>query len=334
MRVGVFGAGLWARRTHLPNLQRLDDVEIVAVCDADAESCRNTAESFGIERTCTDGHEMLRAERLDALFSVVPAFARTDVEEAAARAGVHLFSEKPQALHMQTARRIAAAVRDGGVISTVCFRERYRPLFREARRLLADKKITHIRFFRAGPLPVRQAEVTPEQAGSWHFQMDKAGGTAFDWGVHAVDYSRYMSGLEVERAQAFYHHPPAYNKPLSSTFNFGLSGGATMSMTFLSTVATPPADEPPFTLFYEGGYLYLWMYDRLEMNGEVVYRAEEFDPWFEQDRVFIEAVRSGDDRGLFNDYEDGLRSLAPVLAGWESARRGGETLDVAAFAEA
>ena len=37
-----------------------------------------------------------------------------------------------------TARRIAAGVREGGVISTVCFRERYRPLFREARRLLAE----------------------------------------------------------------------------------------------------------------------------------------------------------------------------------------------------
>ena len=38
------------------------------------------------------------------------------------------------------------------------------------------------------------------------------------------------------------------------------------------------------------------MYDRLEVNGEVVYAPEEFDPWFEQDRVFIEAVRTGKPR--------------------------------------
>ena len=35
-----------------------------------------------------------------------------------------------------------------------------------------------------------------------------------------------------------------------------------------------------------------------------------------------------------NDYHDGLFSLAPVLAGWESARRQGECMDVAAFMEA
>jgi hypothetical protein len=101
-------------------------------------------------------------------------------------------------------------------------------------------------------------------------------------------------------------------------------------MTFVSA-APLPAAEPPFTVLYEGGSLALWMYDRIEVNGQVAYRAEEFDPWFEQDRVFVEAVRSGSPDGILNDYHDGLYSLAPVLAGWESAQRGGEVLDVPAF---
>ena len=63
----------------------------------------------------------------------------------------------------------------------------------------------------------------------------------------------------------------------------------------------------------------------------MVYAPEEFDPWFEQDRVFIEAVRTGNRALLLNDYADGLYSLAPVLAGWESARRGGKLIAVAAF---
>lgn len=59
-----------------------------------------------------------------------------------------------------------------------------------------------------------------------------------------------------------------------------------------------------------------------------------FDPWFEQDRVFIETVRTGDTGGtLLNDYHDGLFSLAPVLAGWESSRRNGECIDVQEFME-
>lgn len=333
LRVGVYGTGSWANSTHLPNLAGMDHVELVAACDADAEAVRETAARFGIPRTYADGHEMLRAERLDILFSVVPAYARTDVEAAAALAGVHLFSEKPQATTMAVARRIDEAVRRGGVLSTVCFRERYRPLFQEARRLLHGREIAHLRFQSfAGP-PPRQDEVPEDRRQSWHYRMDQAGGTAFDWGVHAVDYARFLTGLEIAHAQAFYHHPPEYNKPLSCSFNLRFTTGATMSMSFTAAAPKPPKDEPPFTVFYTGGCLALWMYDRLEVDGEVVYKAEEFDPWLAQDRIFVEAVRHGDGSGILNDYHDGLYSLAPVLAGWESARRGGELIDVAAFRE-
>ena len=50
-----------------------------------------------------------------------------------------------------------------------------------------------------------------------------------------------------------------------------------------------------------------------------------------QDRAFIEAVRTADPSLVLSDYHDGLSTLAPVLAGWESARRGGPCMDVAAF---
>lgn len=334
LRVGVYGTGSWANRTHLPNLAAMANLELVAACDADPEARRETAARFGIARTYADGHEMLRAERLDVLFSVVPAYARTDVEATAALAGVHLFSEKPQATTMAVARRIDEAVHRGGVLSTVCFRERYRPLFQEARRLLRGREIVHVRFQSFAGLPTRQDQVPEDRRQSWHYRMDQAGGAAFDWGVHAVDYARFLTGLEITHAQAYYHHPPEYNQPLSCSFNLRFATGATMSMSFTAAAPTPPKGEPPFTVFYAGGCLALWMYDRLEVDGEVVYKAEEFDPWLAQDRAFIEAVRRGDGSGILNDYHDGLYSLAPVLAGWESARQDGEMIDVTAFREA
>ena len=68
------------------------------------------------------------------------------------------------------------------------------------------------------------------------------------------------------------------------------------------------------------------------MNGETVYEAEDFQPWRELDRVFIEAIRSGDDSQLLNDYHDGLKTLAPLLAAYDSASQGGgEVIDVEAY---
>ena len=101
VRIGVYGCGSWANRTHIPNLLQLDSVEIVAICDSNLESLKSTAEAFNIPKTYTDGHEMVGGESMDALYSVVPAYARTDVEATAAAKGIHIFSEKPQALTME-----------------------------------------------------------------------------------------------------------------------------------------------------------------------------------------------------------------------------------------
>ena len=200
LRIGIFGAGNFANKQHIPNLIQIDNVEIVAVCDIDEKAARATAESFDIPRIYTDGHEMLDKEPMDAMWSVVPAFARTDVEATAASKGIHLFSEKPQALEMKIACRIDEAIREAGVFSTVGFRERYRPIFQEARRLLSDKEIVHIRFQSIRNLP------EPRNANRWNAELEKGGSAFFDWGPHAVDYSRFMSGLDIITAQAFFTH--------------------------------------------------------------------------------------------------------------------------------
>ena len=325
LRVGVYGAGNFANREHLPNLTRIVGVRVVAVCDVDAQAARATAQRFGIPGVYTDGMAMLDRERLDALWSIVPAAVRGDVEVAAAERGIHLFSEKPQATEMRTARRIDAAIRRGGVLSTVGFRERYRPIFQEAKRLLADKKVVHVRFQSFRDLPAQDAADA---------EFRSYGAAFFDWGPHAVDYCRFLSGLDITTAQAFFTDRPPYLTPLSASFNFAMIGGATMTVTFVCAGPGGPANEPYFLICFEGGYLSVHGYERIEMNGCTVYRAEDFNPWFELDRRFCEAVRTGDGSGLLNDYRDGLSTLAPLLAGWESAKQGGVPIDVDDFMNA
>lgn len=326
IKVAVYGAGRFANNQHLPNLSRIDGVDLVAIADVNEQAARDTAGRFDIPHTYTDAHEMLDKEGIDALWSIVPAFARTDVEAAAAAKGIHIFSEKPQALDMAIAVKIDDAIRNAGVLSTVCFRERYRPIFMEAKRLLADKEIVHIRFQSIRPIP------EPRTEDDWHGQFEKGASAFFDWGPHAVDYSRYISGLDVRTAQAYLKHDITKHKsPTSASFNFRMSNDATMTMTFVCSTTTQPADEPYFLVYFEGGYLGVHKYDHIEMNGEIVYRAEEYNPWFELDRRFCEAVRTGSDSDMLNDYHDGLYSLAPVLAGWESARRGGEPINVESY---
>ena len=153
VKVAIYGTGDFANKTHLPNLMQIELAEVVAVCDINLTLAKSTAETFQIPHVFTDGHRMLTEVDFDALYSIVPAYARTDVEITAAKQGKHLFSEKPQAIDISLAQRIDHAIIESGVISTVGFRERYRPIYQQARSFLSDKKIVHSQFSSFGGFP-------------------------------------------------------------------------------------------------------------------------------------------------------------------------------------
>ena len=335
IRVGFYGTGRFANAMHIPILQRLDGVNIVALCDSDEKAQDSTAERVGLDarHVYGNGLEMLASEDLDVLFSCVPAYTRSNVETTAARRGVHLFSEKPQAVDFSVASRIGEAIRQGGVFSTVGFRERYRPMLQNIRMFLADKQVIHAR-----------CTITRTSGSQrWLRHEDASGGHPLEWGIHAVDYTRFMTGLNIVCAQAFYNRPEGYEESLSASFNFRFSNSATMTLNFVTYLVESEVKEgrrcmPLFTIYYIGGRLDVyrdgsntWAY---EVNGVPVVEKETFDPWFAHDKTFIEAVRSGDDSEMKNDYHDGLFTLAPLLAGWESSREDGRVIDVEAFMEA
>lgn len=119
----------------------------------------------------------------------------------------------------------------------------------------------------------------------------------FDWGCHAVDYVRFMTGLDIKNAQAYYNHPPEYAAPVSASINFQFENGGTMQSTFVQSGPSPDR-QPWFQIWYVGGYLALFDYNTMEVDGEEVYNAMNdydpaapadgyvkavgFDPWYEQ----------------------------------------------------
>ncbi len=328
VRIGMYGAGGHCVNQHLPNLTSFDEVEVIAISDIDEDRARKAAADFGVPNYYADGLKMIESETLDAMWSLVASGARPRVEIAAAERGIHLFCDKPQTLEMGAALDIDEALQRSGTMGTVCFRERYRPLWQEAKRLLEDKEVVHIRFQSVDRLPSQQPEIdTP----GWDRIIENH--TAFlGWGPHAIDTCRFVSDLDIVTAQAFFCEPARYHVPLSTAYNFLMSNGATMTMTFLQTTGTSPSNEPYFLFYYEGGYVALHQgYGGIEMNGEQVYEAEEFEPWRELDRTFVNAIQTCDSSGLLNDFHDGLKTLAPLLAGWESARNGGTPIDVASY---
>ncbi len=332
IRVGFYGTGGIARQTHLPILQDLPGVKIVSICDTSSETLEAIGNTHGIgpDQRYQDGMDMVETEDLDVLFSCVPAFVRADVETTAAAKGIHIFSEKPQAIALDTALRISKAIEDAGVISNVGFRERYRPMFCRIREFLADKEIVHAQTTLHRPKGTEKG---------WLKNEDQSGGFVLEWGSHALDYTRYMTGQDVTHAQAFSFRPEGAEESLSYSVNFRFTNGGTKHISFVTFQAESKVPQgrrsvPIFTIYYIGGRIDIfreggmkWSY---ELNGEHV-ETEEFDPWAEHDRVFIEAIQSGDTSGLRNDYADGLKTIGPLLAVLESNRASGECIEMSKF---
>ena len=98
LKVAVVGTGLIATAKHLPALRNLAKIiDLVAICDVNAEQAAKVGADFGVTRTYTDLATMLDRERPDIVDICTPSYLHFEQASAALRAGRHAIVEKPLA---------------------------------------------------------------------------------------------------------------------------------------------------------------------------------------------------------------------------------------------
>lgn len=124
VRIGLVGAGPWARETHAPSLQAHPGVDFVGGWARDpAAAAEVFPRSFESPAALFDA--------VDAVAFAVPPNVQVPLAEQAARAGKHLVLDKPIALDVDGATALAETVADAGVRSIVAFTRRFAPETRE-----------------------------------------------------------------------------------------------------------------------------------------------------------------------------------------------------------
>src|SRR5947208_1057219 len=96
MRAALVGAGRIARE-HLACLERLETVELAAVCDRSAVAAEAAAARFGASRWFTDHRTMLDEIEPDVVHVTTPLGTHFELAVAALEAGAHAIVEKPLA---------------------------------------------------------------------------------------------------------------------------------------------------------------------------------------------------------------------------------------------
>ena len=164
VRVGFVGAG-GIVNVHLQHIRKNEMARVTAICDIHEETALRKAQEYG-GAAYTNVDEMLEKEALDALFISVPPLAHGEMEEKAARKGIHLMVEKPLGLDYQKTAKKVEIIKQSGIICGVGYCLRYLDSVAKAKEYLQDKKVAMVRgHYLSSFVP------TP-----WYREWEKSGG--------------------------------------------------------------------------------------------------------------------------------------------------------------
>ncbi|RPH28243.1 gfo/Idh/MocA family oxidoreductase, partial [Buttiauxella warmboldiae] len=193
IKTAVVGTGIYGRH-HINAYLNNPDVELVAVCDSDAERCGQAAEEFkrpGYTRL----HALLDEEEVDVISIATSDPYHKDPALQAISKGKHVLIEKPLATTVADCLEIINAAERHGVTVGVDFHKRWDPAVIRVRmetQLPATGRIIR------GYISMDDVIAVPTTWLGWSAQSSPV------WflGSHCFDLVRYLSGQEVKSVYA------------------------------------------------------------------------------------------------------------------------------------
>ncbi|MBX3029013.1 MAG: Gfo/Idh/MocA family oxidoreductase [Chloroflexi bacterium] len=144
-----------------------------------------------------DAAALVARDDVQLVVIATPHSTHEPLAVAVARAGRHVYLEKPMAVDVAACDRIIAACGEAGVLLTVAKQTRHFEMTMHARRLIDEGAIGEVRIVRATS-PLIGLELP-----DGHWIADPREGDLFlDWGAHACDAFRWFTGSEAIRVHA------------------------------------------------------------------------------------------------------------------------------------
>lgn len=191
--VGVIGTGRIGK-LHIQHLsQNIPNVELIAICSLDTETAETLAEEFNIPKVTSDYSTLLTNSQIDAVIVASSTDTHVEICQAAAKAGKHIFCEKPIALDLKEIDKTLAIVEKAKVKFQVGFNRRFDKNFKRVYEGIVTGEIGEPHILRItsrdpSPPPIEYVKVS--------------GGIFLDMTIHDFDMARYLIRDEVEEIYA------------------------------------------------------------------------------------------------------------------------------------
>lgn len=187
---------------HAKAYAAMDDVEIVAGVDPNAEGLRLFNAEYGIPNGFSSVEDAIAWGGFDAASNVTPDAIHYRTTMPLLAAGKHVLCEKPLATNQAQAVEMARAASAAGVVNMVNLTYRNVPALMQAAQMVQEGMIGEVRHFEASYL---QSWLTQAEWGDWRtddawlWRLSSAHGSMGvlgDVGVHILDFASFAAGSE------------------------------------------------------------------------------------------------------------------------------------------
>jgi len=316
VKIGFVGTGGIAG-SHLNTLKTFDDIEFVAMCDLNKERAESRSKEFG-GKPFTDFKEMFDKVDMDAVYVCTPPFVHGEQEKVACEKGVNMFIEKPIGVTLEQATAINEMVQSSGIITSVGYHWRYGAAAQTAKAILKKEKLIGTLGYWMGGMP----------GVPWWRVRAESGGQHVEQTTHIFDLCRFIVGSD-----AVLVHGVANSGGMTDVPNYDVDDMSMVNIVFKNGIVANIVSgcimkgwsRVQLEAFCPG--LVLTIGGQLSVNREGKAEEVEAAPAFNRDRVFVDAVKSGDASKILSPYADALETHKITMAASKSFETG-KAIDV------
>jgi len=177
LKVGVIGAGAWGRN-HVRTAAASSEAELVAICETNPEVRVSLMKQYP-GATITDSPARL-LEKVEAVIVATPATSHAELGNMAIEAGIPALIEKPFALTVADAERLAENAEKRNVPILVGHLLEYHPVVDRLKEMLGKRELGDLYYLYSQR--VNLGQIRPDENALWSF------------GPHDVSVALYLLG--------------------------------------------------------------------------------------------------------------------------------------------
>ena len=190
LNAAIYGMGRWGSRL-VESVQESSKIQVVKGISRDPEKHKEFSQKTGIKVVSSYGR-VLKDPEIGAVILATPHSLHVKQIQQAAKAGKHVFVEKPLTVTRKTAEKAIEAVRAAGTTLGIGLNRRYAPAFVEAMSRIrsgAIGDVLHVEATHSGPSGYQL------KAGNWRATRAEApAGGMTARGIHTLDGMIQIAG--------------------------------------------------------------------------------------------------------------------------------------------